>query len=148
MAFPPDYLQPLDIRAFKLGMIYAFTEAVASGCKPLALSPPLDTDEYLEALQGALLIAEEYGTAVEGDDAPLETLLFNPEFTHGKLIVLMAADRSVLDSYHELKARKRAAAALVDEQRQTEEMEIARGFGRLLGYGEEAVEGLLRKPRF
>ncbi len=38
MAFPPDYLQPLDIRAFKLGMIYAFTEAVASGCKPLALS--------------------------------------------------------------------------------------------------------------
>lgn len=148
MTFPPDYLQPLDIRAFKLGMIYAFTEAVASGCKPLAFSPPLDPDEYVEMLRAALLIAEEYGTAAEGDDTIIETLLFNPEFTHGRLIVLMATGRSVLNSYHALKARKSAAAALVDEQRLAEEIEIARELGRLLGYSEEAVEELLRKPRF
>ncbi len=148
MAFPPDYLQPVDGRAFKLGMIYAFTEAVASGCKPLAFSPPLDPEEYVEALRGALLIAEEYGTAAEGEDTPLDTLLFNPEFTRGKLLVLMAADEAVLDSYHVLKARKRAAASLTGEPRQAEEIEIARGLGSLLGYGEDAVEGLLRKPRF
>ena len=33
--------RPLDKRAFILGMITAFCECVAGGCKRLALSPPL-----------------------------------------------------------------------------------------------------------
>lgn len=148
MAFPPDYLQPLDTRAFKIGMIYAFTEAVASGCKPLSFSPPLESEEYLEALRAALLIAEEYGTVAEGEDQPLETILFNPEFTRGKMLVLMAAGPEVLEDYHALKVRKRAATSLAAGERQAAEEEIARALGRLLGYSDEAIEGLLRKPRF
>ncbi len=148
MAFPPDYLEPLDRRSFKLGMIYAFTEAVASGCKPLSFSPPLETDEYLDALRNALLLAEEYQTVAEGDDECLETLLFNPEFSRGKMMVLMAADRDVLDSYHHLKARKQFAGSLSGPEREAEELEIARGLGRLLGYSDDAVAGLLERPRF
>lgn len=148
MAFPPDYLQPIDTRAFKIGMIYAFTEAVASGCKPLSFSPPLESDEYVEALRAALLIAEEYGTVAEGEDQPLETVLFNPEFTRGKMLVLMGAGPQVLESYHELKVRKRAVPSLAPDEQRAEEEEIARALGRLLGYSDEAIEGLLRKPRF
>jgi len=148
MAFPPDYLFPIDERAFKIGMIYAFTEAVASGCKPLSFSPPLDPGEYAQALKAALLIAEEYGTVAEGEDEAIETLLFNPAFTRGKKLVLIGASPNVLDSYHTLKSRAQAATKLAGPEREAKEIEVARGLGRLLGYGDGAIEGLLRKPRF
>jgi len=148
MAFPPDYLFPIDERAFKIGMIYAFTEAVASGCKPLSFSPPLAPGEYTQVLKAALLIAEEYGIVAEGEDETIETLLFNPAFTRGKKLVLMGATPDVLDSYHALKSRAHTAARLADSERQAEEIDIARQLGSLLGYSDGAIEGLLRKPRF
>ena len=36
----------MDKRAFILGMITAFSECVAGGCKKLALSPPLSHEDY------------------------------------------------------------------------------------------------------
>ena len=36
----------LDRRSFILGMVTAFSECVAGGCKRLALSPPLSRDDY------------------------------------------------------------------------------------------------------
>ena len=36
----------LDKRSFVLGMVTAFSECVAGGCKRLALSPPLTEAEY------------------------------------------------------------------------------------------------------
>lgn len=148
MAYPPDYLQPLDTRSFGLGMIYAFAEIVASGCKPLAFSPPLDPEELPETLSAATLMAGEYGVLAEEETTPLETMLFNPEFTRGKTLVLIAADSDVLNSYHALKTRKEAAAALPEGQRSAAEAEIARELGRLLGYSEEVIADLLQNPRF
>ena len=36
----------LDKRSFILGMVTAFSECVAGGCKRLALSPPLVHEDY------------------------------------------------------------------------------------------------------
>lgn len=50
-----------DKRSFVMGMITAFSECVAGGCKRLALSPPLRPGEY-EALGGeACAIIEKHG---------------------------------------------------------------------------------------
>lgn len=121
MRFPPA---DVETRSFYLGMIYAFIEVVASGCKRLALSPPMTAEEMREVSESALAIAAEYGVLTHADDDCLETRLFNPAFTRDKHVLLFVADRATRDEY------------------------LARGFGRLLSYSEEAVAGLLEKPRF
>ena len=50
-----------DKRSFLLGMITAFCECVASGCKRLALSPPLTREQYLIYHQEAENIIEKHG---------------------------------------------------------------------------------------
>jgi hypothetical protein len=40
-------------------MIYAFIEAVASGCKRMALSPPMTAEELDQVREGTLKIAAE-----------------------------------------------------------------------------------------
>jgi len=137
----------LDARSYQLGMIYAFAEVVGSGCKRLALSPPL-TKEQLEAIMDDVrLIAEEYGVVLYVDHAFLTTRLFNPLFTRGRIVIHIAAEQSVIDEYKalkDLKQRHVEAGTLTDE---VEKM-IARRLGRLLSYSEEAIDGLLVNPRF
>ncbi len=48
-------------RYFILGMIVAFCECVAGGCKRLALSPPLKPEEYEEVGAQARAIVEKHG---------------------------------------------------------------------------------------
>lgn len=143
MSFPPA---DVETRSFYLGMIYAFIEVVASGCKRLALSPPMTAEELAEVADSALAIADEYAVLTHADDACLETRLFNAAFTRDKHVLLFAADRATLDEYlalKDLRTRSLADGSLADR-----EEEIARGFGRLLSYSEEAVGRLLEKPRF
>ena len=143
MSFPPA---DVETRSFHLGMIYAFIEVVASGCKRLALSPPMTAEELAEVSDSALAIADEYGVLTHADDDCLETRLFSPAFTRGKHVLLFVADRATLDEYlalKELRARSLADGSLADR-----EEEIARRFGRLLSYSDEAVDGLLESPRF
>jgi len=150
MVFPPEYLEPLDARSFGLGMIYAFTEAVASGCKPLALSPPLEPTDLPEFLPAAAAIASEYGTAVGSDTDFLVTRLFNPAFTEGKAVIIMAANERILSDYWDLKARRCRLEKdrLSPAEHEREEIGIAHALGRLLGYSPSAVEVLLENPRF
>jgi len=143
MSFPPA---DVEARSFYLGMIYAFIEVVASGCKRLALSPPMTADELQEVYGSALAIAAEYGVLARADDDCLETRLFNPAFTRGKHVLLFVADRATLDEYLALKELR--TRSLADGSLAEREEEIARGFGRLLSYSDEAVAGLLEKPRF
>lgn len=51
----------LDKKSFILGMITAFSECVAGGCKRLALSPPLTQEEYAQIVDEANLIIEKHG---------------------------------------------------------------------------------------
>lgn len=54
--FPPADIDP---RSFHLGMIYASIEVVGSGCKRLALSPPLTVEDLGRVRESALEIAAE-----------------------------------------------------------------------------------------
>ena len=51
----------MDKRSFILGMITAFSECVAGGCKRLALSPPLTHEDYEKFAPEACEIIEKHG---------------------------------------------------------------------------------------
>ncbi len=140
-------LGKLDRRSYNLGMIYAFAEVVGSGVKRLGLSPPLTETEYENVIEDTRLIAEEYGVTLHTDRGFLETLLFNPEYTRGRIVIHLADSRETLDEYLCLKDRKKRLEESGELTRMKEE-EIARGLGALLSYSEETVERLLKKPRF
>jgi len=137
----------LDRRSYNLGMIYAFAEVVGSGVKRLGLSPSLTEEEYMDVIDDTRLIAEEYGVTLYTDRDFLETLLFNPEYTRGKIVIHLADSRETLEEYLRLKERKRRLEES-GELTKAKEEEIARGLGALLSYSEEAIERLLEKPRF
>ena len=50
-----------DKKSFILGMITAFCECVAGGCKRLALSPPLSEADYAMVRDKACAIIEKHG---------------------------------------------------------------------------------------
>jgi hypothetical protein len=137
----------LDQRSYQLGMVYAFAEMVGSGVKRLALSPALTEDQFEDIIEDVRLIAEEYGLVLHVDRDFLETKLFNPEYTRGKNVIHLAAERATIDEYEALKERKRGhlvAGTLTEEA----DLEIAQGLGSLLSYSEESIQSLLEKPRF
>jgi hypothetical protein len=136
----------IDRLSYCLGMTFAFSEVVGSGVKPLALSPPLDPDEAEVLLAPSRLMAEEFGIRLLVEEDCLTTRLFDPAFTAGKTTFLMAADQGVLDEYAALKADARAARE--NGSSADCEEDLARRFGRLLGYSDAVVDGLLRNPRF
>lgn len=51
----------MDKRSFVMGMITAFCECVAGGCKRLALSPPLRHEDYVAFSAEAEEIIEKHG---------------------------------------------------------------------------------------
>ena len=53
--------ETLDKRSFILGMVTAFSECVAGGCKRLALSPPLTAEDYDRVWEEANEIIEKHG---------------------------------------------------------------------------------------
>jgi hypothetical protein len=77
----------------------------------------------------------------------LETRLFNPGYTRGKMVIHLAAERATIDEYEALKERKRGhleAGTLTEEV----ELEIARGLGHLLSYSHESIQSLIERPGF
>lgn len=142
----PASLAPLDDRSFGLGMIYAFAEVVASGCKPMAYSPPLEPGDLAPMLAGAQEIGKEYGVVVRHDAGFTPTLLFNPAFTAGKEVIVLAASPEVLDRYLALQARQQQGPGHLDEQAFREQ--VARELGELLGYSSQVIDDLLVNPRF
>jgi hypothetical protein len=137
-------MQP-DRLSFCLGMVFAFAEVVGSGVKPLALSPPLDPDEFSALEEDVRHTASEFGLVVGEDRDVLKTMLFDPAFTTDKAVFLLAADDHVLEEYASLKEERRRIGDRGDEQ---QELDLARRFGRLLGYSSKIVEDLCRNPRF
>ena len=51
----------MDQKSFILGMITAFCECVAGGCKQLALSPPLTHEMYAAVAEEACGLIEKHG---------------------------------------------------------------------------------------
>ncbi len=87
----------MDKRSFILGMITAFSECVAGGCKRLALSPPLSKADYQAVAADAYEIIEKHGLLYyheENRDQP-EEIRFE--------WILIAGKRATIDSYLSLR---------------------------------------------
>ncbi|MBR4459238.1 MAG: hypothetical protein IKS31_09805 [Clostridia bacterium] len=87
----------LDKASFILGMVTAFSECVAAGCKKLALSPPLTHDDYVMIADRAYAVIREHGLlyAHETNEDRSEERRFE--------WILIAARRETLDRYEELR---------------------------------------------
>ncbi len=88
-----------DMRSFVLGMVTAFSECVAGGCKRLALSPPLTEAEYRAVSEEACAVIEKHGLVhyhEENADLP-ETRRFH--------WILIAGRQETIDGYLRLRAR-------------------------------------------
>ena len=92
--------QNLDKRSFILGMITAFSECVAGGCKRLALSPPLMPDDYWMIADEAYDIIEKHGLLHYH-----EQNLDRPEETRFEWI-LITGKQETIDQYLELRRQK------------------------------------------
>ena len=88
----------MDQKSFALGMITAFCECVAGGCKRLALSPPLTHEMYEKISVEACEIIEKHGLLwyhEENKDLP-EAERFE--------WLLIALKQDTLDRYQKLRA--------------------------------------------
>ena len=84
-------------RAFILGMVTAFCECVAGGCKRLALSPPLSPEDYEAVGEEARRLIEAHGLLSyheRNEDMPPESRW---EW------ILIARRQSVIDEYLRLR---------------------------------------------
>lgn len=93
----------LDQRSFILGMITAFCECVAGGCKRLALSPPLNHTEYEMIEAEAIALIEKHGLLhyhEENSDRPgFEWILIaGKQETIEKYLALRSHGNSPVDS--------------------------------------------------
>ena len=90
---------PLDKRSFILGMITAFSECVAGGCKQLALSPPMTKDDYDLVSAEANELIEKHGLIHYHETNP-----DRPEKARVEWI-LIAAGKDTIDRYLQLRNR-------------------------------------------
>ena len=87
----------LDKRSFILGMITAFCECVAGGCKRLALSPPLTRQDYEYISEEAYEIIQKHGLVHYHE--------LNEDIHEDKRCewILIAAKNSTIDEYKALR---------------------------------------------
>lgn len=86
-----------DKRSFILGMVTAFSECVAGGCKKLALSPPMSREDYAMVSAEAEEIIRKHGLLHYH-----ERNLDRPEETRFEWILIFAK-QDTLDRYLRLR---------------------------------------------
>ena len=89
----------LDKRSFILGMVTAFCECVAGGCKRLALSPPLTQTDYETVAAEAFEVIEKHGLVHY-----LEENADQPESVRFKWI-LIAGKQQTIERYLDLRRK-------------------------------------------
>ncbi len=136
-------MREMDSFSYAMGVIDAFNEVVRAGVKKLALAHPVKDRQLRDELaQAAEEICAQYGTMLYSEDDPLLTDLFPISLNQGTYNILFYQKEEVLAEYLEIKQRKKQ---LQVEGRYTgqERKEIARAFGYLLSYTDEAIERLI-----
>lgn len=129
----------IDRISFQLGMINCFVEIVACGVKKLALSPPLSPGDYAKIEEASNKIAAGFNIRSYLEKSLMVTDLQSEDFTRGKWSVLYFKDNEVLETYLQLKKKKKE---LEDAGRYDKAAgkEISRQFMRLLSYTEDVIE--------
>ena len=97
----------MDQRSFILGMITAFCECVAAGCKDLALSPPLTHEVYTMVHAEAEELIARHGLISAHEE--------NPELPEEERFewILIAARQETLRRYAALREEGRAVPQAV-----------------------------------
>lgn len=131
-------------RCMKLGGIRAFAEMVNVGVKQLALSSTLTTPERDQILDEAQAIAAQYGVQLFDEADLLVTDLFPHDVAVNKHVLLIYKG-DTLEKYLDLK-RSKADLIAKNVYDPAAREQLARSFGRLLSYPEEAIDRLLHKP--
>lgn len=134
----------IDRLSFQLGMINCFVEIVACGVKKLALSPPLSPEDYKKVEDASNKIVQGFNIQSYLEKSLMVTDLQSDDFTRGKWAVLYFKDKDVLETYLELKKKKKE----LEEAGQYDKIaskEISRQFMRLLSYTEDVIEEKLSK---
>ncbi len=126
-----------------LGAVAAFSEAVNAGAKPLALSSPMSSDDMDQFYDLAVAEASQYNVKAIRESEFLTTDLFPSSVTEGKEVILLFQG-TTYESYLEIKADKERLEE-ANEYQGTAKRDIARRFGRLLGYQPSYVNELLSK---
>ena len=135
----------IDSYSYQLGIIDCFNEMVNAGVKRIAMSHPRRTaeerDQYLEACRE---ICSQYGTMMYAEDDSFVTDLFPEEMNRGAKHFIFYKKKEDLDCYLELKERQ-AGLLRAGGYEGEERYRIAREFGKLLSYTDEAVGRLIRE---
>jgi len=125
----------------ELGQVAAFAEVVNAGAKPMALSTPMSPGEMDGFFELAKAEAARFNVQVFRENEFLVTDLFPASVAAGQEVLLLFQG-STLDTYKEIKKDQQ----LLIDQNQYEgasRRDIARRFGRLLGYQPRYINQLL-----
>lgn len=124
-----------DRLSYQMGMAAAFCEMVQQGVKPLALSPPIQSQQ-MDIMGPALEeIARGYGVNAWADESFLPSALAGEDALSGTTVVLLFQNPALLEQYKALKQRRQdllqegMAPAQVEAQ-------ITAALRQLLGYPE------------
>ena len=125
----------------EVGQVAAFAEMVVAGVKPLALSAPLPPAEMDDFEPLAREAAAAYGVAVFRESDLIQTDLFPTDVAAGKDVLLLC-DTLTKRAYDSLRA-DRGMLVAADAYTGAARRQIARRFGRLLGYTPQGINRLL-----
>lgn len=111
----------MDKRSFVLGMLTAFCECVAAGCKPLALSPPLRDVDFASIQAEASALIAAHGLSCYHE----ENMDLPPDRRVHWLIIY--AKPAALEAYRALRA---------EGKNPMDDLDV---FAEVLGYGADRI---------
>lgn len=128
----------MDEYSYRCGVMDCFNEMVKAGLKPIALAHPFQTREAREVyIPFVEEITQRYQTRFYLDDTPLLTDLFPFSLNKNTYNIIFYKKEEHIRAYEALKAFKEET--LQAHTYGAHRGEIARQFGRLLGYHEETI---------
>lgn len=133
----------IDQRSYQLGVIGGFAELVNAGVKKLALSEALTTQEINMLIEDATTLAKKHSVELYREKSLISTDLFPEDISKDKEVLLIYKG-TTKDAYDKLKSDKQLLLSQGKYTRKDRE-DIARRFGRLLGYSSQGINDLLQK---
>ena len=132
-------LVKIDRLSFEIGMINCFVEMIACGVKRLALSPPLSPGDFEKIEPWSKKIVTGFGVKSWLEKSLISTDLQSEEFTAGKWVIMYYKTDDVLESYLELKKKRKR----IDETEKPDPNSLkalSKDFMRLLSYPDDVIE--------
>ncbi len=129
-----------------MAAFHVFCEMVANDAKPIALNYPMEPAK-VDRLWGQFQeTAGEYGLKLYREDEFPHTLLFPPEDTEGKTVVIIYKGHR-LEQYLQLRSDIRASklGEWPEGKARMQQEALSRRMGRLLGYSVHGTNHLLEK---